>query len=130
MSKGAGLIVLIVSVLALPPSAQQEEPPRLLTFLSYTATLSIFADTALTYEAIWNHNCYESNLLWASVMKYPPVVMALDGLIGAGVTLLAERLYRTDNKALAWALVIGVNIVQAYCLYYHWQLRRDARWGK
>jgi len=99
----------------------------LLTFLSCTISASIFADTALTYDALWNHGCYESNLFWAPLMKYPPLVMTLDMAIGAGVTILAERLYRKD-KALAWALVISVNVVQGYCLYYHWQLRRDKRW--
>jgi hypothetical protein len=129
MHKGAGLLILFLSA-ALPLSGQQKEPPRLLTFLSCTATASIFADTVLTYDAIWNHNCYESNLLWAPLMKCPPLVMTLDMVIGAGVTLLAERLWRTDNKVLAWALVISVNVVQGYCLWYQWQLRRDARWEK
>ena len=130
MKRGAGLIlILILGVLALPLSAQQQEPPKLLTFLSCTISASIFADTALTYDALWNHNCYEGNFLWRPLLKYPPLVMTLDMAISAGVTLLADRLYRKD-KVLAWALVIGVNLVQAYCLYYHWQLRQNKRWGK
>jgi ABC-type multidrug transport system permease subunit len=132
MRKGAGILAfcVLLAAVALPLSAQQKDPPRMLTFLSYTATLSIFTDTVLSYEALWNHKCYESNLFWVPLMKYPPLVMTLDMAIGAGVTLLARRLWRTDNKALAWAVVIAVNVVQGYCLWYQWQLRRDGRWEK
>lgn len=124
MRKWAGILLIILGM-ALPASSQ--DTPKLMTFLSYTATTSIFIDTGLTYEALWNHNCYEANILWRPLMKHPPLVMTLDLAIGAGITILAHKLY-PRNKTLAWAVVIGANIVQGYFLYYHWTLRRDPRW--
>jgi hypothetical protein len=120
----AAIVVLLILALASPVYSQEQKPPQLLTFFSYTATLSIFTDTIITYDIILNHNCVESNPLWRPIMKYPPLVMTLDMGIATGITLLADHLYRKDHKTLAWVLLIAVNVGQAYVIIHNLRLAR------
>jgi hypothetical protein len=85
--------------------------------------MSINLDTVLTYDAIWNHGAREGNPLAASYIKNIPLTIGIDLAINTALLWGTSKLYK-KNKPLSYAIVIGVNLLQAYCLYLHYRLRQ------
>lgn len=114
-------IVAVVFVLFLVSFASADE--TLFKSLQYSAVMSINLDTVLTYDAIWNHGAREGNPLAASYIKNIPLTIGIDLAINTALLWGTSKLYK-KNKPLSYAIVIGVNLLQAYCLYLHYRLRQ------
>ncbi len=93
--------------------------------LQYSAVMSINLDTILTYDALWNHGAREGNPVVASYINNVPLTIGIDLAINTALLWGTSKLYK-KNKPLSYAIVIGVNLLQAYCLYLHYRLRQQS----
>lgn len=93
--------------------------------LQFSAVMSINLDTVLTYEALWNHGAREGNPIVASYIKNVPLTVGIDFAINTALLWGTSKLYK-KNKPLSYAIVIGVNLIQAYCFYLHYRLRQHS----
>jgi len=93
--------------------------------LQFSAVVSINLDTALTYDAIWNYGAKEGNPIVATYIDNVPLTLGIDLMINTALTWGTNKIYK-KNKPLAYAIVIGVNLIQAYFLYTHYRLRQQA----
>jgi len=116
------LCLAMVGVLALAVAGQAEDRTPL-TILCLSGSALIFADTLLTFDAIKNWNCGESNPLWRPIIHRPALVLTIDLGICAGMTWGVHKIWKKD-KVLAYMLVIAVNAIQLYYMYRHWEVRR------
>jgi len=118
-------VVLIMAVASPLFPGKKEKEDVAFTLLKYTAGQSILLDTALTYDAIWNHGMVEGNPMIAWYIENPYVTITFDVAAIVGMNLAANWLYKKGRpgKVLAYALVIGVCIIQAHTFYTHWWVR-------
>ena len=93
--------------------------------LQFSAVVSINLDTMLTYDAIWNYGAKERNPIVAAHINNLPLTLGIDSLINMTLVWGTNKIYK-KNKLLAYAIVIGVNLIQAYCFFTHYQLRHRA----
>lgn len=93
--------------------------------LQFSAVVSINLDTALTYDAIWNYGAKEGNPIVATYIDNVPLTLGIDLMINTALVWGTKKIYK-KNKPLAYAIVIGVNLIQAYFLYTHYRLRQQA----
>jgi hypothetical protein len=93
--------------------------------LQFSAVVSINLDTMLTYDAIWNYGAKERNPIVGAYIDNLPLTLGIDSLINMTLVWGTNKIYK-KNKTLAYAIVIGVNLIQAYCFYTHYQLRHQA----
>jgi len=91
--------------------------------LQFSAVVSINLDTALTYDAINRYGAREGNPIIASYIDNVPLTLGIDFMINTALIWGTNKIYK-KNKPLAYAIVIGVNLIQAYCFYTHYRLRR------
>ncbi len=91
--------------------------------LRFSAVVSINLDTALTYDAINRYGAREGNPLVAAYIDNVPLTLGIDFMMNAALIWGTSKIYK-KNKPLAYAIVIGVNLIQAYCFYTHYRLRR------
>jgi hypothetical protein len=119
------VIILIAQLIILPAYGQKEDIK--FTLLKYTASQSIILDTALTYDAIWNHGKKEGNPLIAWYIDKPVLTITFDMAFILAMNIGTDWLYRkgTWGKVLSYAIVIGINLIQAHTLYAHWEVRKE-----
>jgi|GEM_PF-6216811 len=89
------------------------------TLLQYSAWFLIDMDTVFTYRTIWRHGLSaEANPFWRGILDKPALVFAIDMVIKVGIVWGTSKLYK-KSKLLAYCFIIGVNIVQIYCISTH-----------
>lgn len=74
-----------------------------------------YADIGITTYALWN-GAIEANPLAKWYINNPPLAIGLHTLANAIVVKYTTELYK-KNKALAWIIIIGLNMAKAYILY-------------
>jgi len=117
------IIIAIVPFFCLVSLLSADE--TLFKSLQYSAVMSINLDTVLTYEALWNHSAREGNPVVASYIKNVPLTVGIDLAINTALLWGTSKLYK-KNKPLSYSIVIGVNLIQAYCFYLHYRLRQQS----
>lgn len=96
--------------------------------LQFSAVTSINLDTALTYDAIWRHGAKEGNPLVALYIDNLPLTLGIDCAFNAALIWGTNKIYKNGKswgKPLAYAIVIAVNLIQAYTFYEHWLFRQQ-----
>jgi len=94
--------------------------------LQFSAVVSINLDTALTYDALNRYGAREGNPIVASYIDNVPLTLGIDFMINTALIWGTNKIYK-KNKPLAYAIVIGINLIQAYCFYTHYRLRQQGR---
>jgi hypothetical protein len=79
----------------------------------------------LTYDAIWNYGAKERNPAVAAYIDNLPLTLGIDTALNMTLIWGTNKIYK-KNKTLAYAIVIGVNLIQAYCFYTHHRLRHQS----
>lgn len=92
--------------------------------LQFSAVMSVNLDTMLTYDAIWNYGAKEMNPIVASYIENVPLTLGIDFALNTALVWGTNKIYK-KNKTLAYAIVIGVNLIQAYCFYTHYRMRQQ-----
>lgn len=117
--KKISLFLFTAAFLVLPVRAEKD-----LAFksLQFSAVTNINVDTFLTYEGIWNRGFGEANPFWQQIIDKPALVLSLDMAINTAILWGTTEIYKKD-KLLAYAVVIGINLVQGYYLYKHFRAR-------
>jgi len=120
--------ILLILLLSVPLSAQYaKDKTGPVELLSFTFTSMVLADTGMTLDAIWFHNCYEGNSFWKPLMKHPVAVVTADLAICLGITYAAKFVYRR-NKPLGVVVMVAANLIEAYYIVWQVRLRQDRRW--
>jgi hypothetical protein len=109
-------LLAIAMTLAVPTTDAhaQNEPRRPLVLPGlYSATIGLQTlDTTLTLAALGaNHT--ERNPAMRSVVKYPPVFVALKAGVTAGSILAAERLWKSNRRVTAVVLMVTTTSIMA-----------------
>lgn len=98
--------------------------------LQFSAVTSINLDTALAYDAIWNYGAEEKNIIVKLYINNMPLTLGIDCAMNIALVWGTSKLYNNKKKwgkPLAYAIIIAVNLVQAYILYEHYQFRKGLR---
>ena len=95
--------------------------------LQFSAVTSINLDTAFTYNAIWRYGAKEGNPIVALYIDSVPLTLGIDLAFNAALIWGTNKIYKNNKswgKPLAYAIVVAVNLIQAYTFYEHWQFRQ------
>ncbi len=118
--------VIIASILIIGITSVLSAEDPVFSSLQFSAVVSINLDTALTYDAINRYGAREGNPIVASYINNVPLTLGIDFMLNTALIWGTNKIYK-KNKPLAYAIVIGVNLIQAYCFYTHYRLRQQGR---
>jgi hypothetical protein len=116
---------ILISFLAFSLVISLSADDKVFRSLQFSAVLSINLDTMLTYDAIWNYGAKERNPAVAAYIDNLPLTLGIDTVLNMTLIWGTNKIYK-KNKTLAYAIVIGVNLIQAYCFYTHHRLRHQS----
>src|SRR5262245_53926602 len=105
-------IAVIGTIMLLAEGANAQDEPRRPRSLAevYVASVGLqLVDTTITLEVLHGGSAVERNPAMKAVVKHPPAFIALKAGVTASSILVAEKLWKSDRRRMAVALMVVTN---------------------